>query len=130
VNLSVRAGVKRERAAAGEINVVGLTVDEALPRVDKFLDDAALDERREVRVIHGFGQGTGVGPAIRSFERTHWSGQSVSVVATLPAADRRLDGRSVGRGLAPMTVTAPVAAGTSMSCLSQMKSFLSYTASS
>jgi DNA mismatch repair protein MutS2 len=57
VNLSVRAGVKRERASAGEINVVGLTVDEALPRVDKFLDDAALAERREVRVIHGFGQG-------------------------------------------------------------------------
>jgi DNA mismatch repair protein MutS2 len=41
----------------GEINLVGLTVDEALPRVDKLLDDAALSERRELRVIHGFGQG-------------------------------------------------------------------------
>lgn len=44
-------------AAPGEINLVGLTVDEALPRVDKLLDDAALTERREVRVIHGFGEG-------------------------------------------------------------------------
>ena len=34
-----------------------LTVDEALPRVDKLLDDAALSERKEVRVIHGFGAG-------------------------------------------------------------------------
>ena len=41
----------------GEVNLVGLTVDEALPRVDKLLDDAALSDRRELRVIHGFGQG-------------------------------------------------------------------------
>jgi DNA mismatch repair protein MutS2 len=40
-----------------EINLVGLTVDEALPRVDKLLDDAALSDRRELRVIHGFGAG-------------------------------------------------------------------------
>jgi DNA mismatch repair protein MutS2 len=41
-----------------EINVVGQTVDEALPRVDKLLDQAALADRHQVRVIHGFGQGT------------------------------------------------------------------------
>jgi dsDNA-specific endonuclease/ATPase MutS2 len=40
-----------------EINLIGLTVDEALPRVDKLLDDAFLSERREIRVIHGFGAG-------------------------------------------------------------------------
>jgi DNA mismatch repair protein MutS2 len=56
----VRAEVTRAKGsdfAPGEINLVGLTVDEALPRVDKLLDDAALSERRELRVIHGFGQG-------------------------------------------------------------------------
>jgi len=37
--------------------VVGLTVDEALPRVDKLLDQAALADKQEVRIIHGFGQG-------------------------------------------------------------------------
>ncbi len=42
---------------ASEINLVGLTVEEALPRVDKLLDDAALAERRQIRVIHGFGEG-------------------------------------------------------------------------
>lgn len=46
-----RGGVPRE------INVVGLTVDEAIPQVDRFLDQSALAERREVRVIHGFGKG-------------------------------------------------------------------------
>ena len=44
-------------AVPAEINLVGLTVDEALPRVDKLLDDAALSDRRELRVIHGFGEG-------------------------------------------------------------------------
>jgi DNA mismatch repair protein MutS2 len=49
--------VKPAGAVPAEINLVGLTVDEALPRVDKLLDDAALAERSRIRVIHGFGQG-------------------------------------------------------------------------
>ena len=48
----------KSEGGVAEINVVGLRVDEAIPRVDKFLDDATLAERRQVRVIHGFGQGT------------------------------------------------------------------------
>ena len=40
-----------------EINLVGMTVDEALPRVDKLLDEATMADRQSVRVIHGFGQG-------------------------------------------------------------------------
>lgn len=43
--------------AAEEINVIGCTVDEALARVDKFLDNAFLAERKQVRVIHGHGTG-------------------------------------------------------------------------
>ena len=56
-------GAGASRAASGggggasEINLVGLTVDEALPRVDKMLDDAFLAERKQVRVVHGFGAG-------------------------------------------------------------------------
>jgi DNA mismatch repair protein MutS2 len=49
--------VKSSGAVPAEINLVGLTVDEALPKVDKLLDDAAVAERREIRVIHGFGSG-------------------------------------------------------------------------
>jgi DNA mismatch repair protein MutS2 len=51
------AKARSASTVAAEINLVGLTVDEALPRVDKLLDDAALAERRQIRVIHGFGQG-------------------------------------------------------------------------
>ena len=48
------------KGAAGgraEINLVGMTVDEALPEVDKLLDEAAMGDRKELRVIHGFGSG-------------------------------------------------------------------------
>jgi len=40
-----------------ELNVIGLRVDEALPRVDKFLDDALLREYEQVQIIHGVGSG-------------------------------------------------------------------------
>ena len=43
--------------APAEINLVGLRVDEALPQVDRLLDQAAMSDRSEVRVIHGFGTG-------------------------------------------------------------------------
>ncbi|MGE3840755.1 MAG: endonuclease MutS2 [Vicinamibacterales bacterium] len=43
--------------AHADLNVIGCTVDEALSRADKFLDDALLSELRQVRVIHGRGTG-------------------------------------------------------------------------
>ena len=46
-----------EEPAAEEINVIGCTVEEAVRRVDKFLDDAALAGRPSVRIIHGYGTG-------------------------------------------------------------------------
>jgi DNA mismatch repair protein MutS2 len=46
-----------EAAIGGEINVIGMTVEEATERVDKFLDDAALANRNHVRIIHGHGTG-------------------------------------------------------------------------
>lgn len=54
---SLEGPARGSRPVPAEINLVGLTVDEALPRVDKLLDDAALSDRRELRVIHGFGAG-------------------------------------------------------------------------
>jgi DNA mismatch repair protein MutS2 len=42
---------------AAEVNVVGLTTDEAVPKVDKALDQAVMSERGVVRVVHGFGSG-------------------------------------------------------------------------
>jgi DNA mismatch repair protein MutS2 len=40
-----------------ELNLVGCTVEQAIEKADKFLDDATLSEHREVRLIHGHGTG-------------------------------------------------------------------------
>jgi DNA mismatch repair protein MutS2 len=40
-----------------ELHLIGLTVEEARERVTKLLDDAALSDRRELRLVHGFGEG-------------------------------------------------------------------------
>ena len=46
-----------DEPAEEEINVIGCTVEEATRRVDKFLDDAALAGKPNVRIIHGYGTG-------------------------------------------------------------------------
>ncbi|HYK91927.1 MAG TPA: Smr/MutS family protein [Acidobacteriota bacterium] len=40
-----------------EINVIGMTADEATDRVDKFLDQALLAGAESLRIIHGHGKG-------------------------------------------------------------------------
>ncbi len=42
---------------AGEVNVIGMTADEATDRVDKFLDEAFVAGADTIRVIHGHGKG-------------------------------------------------------------------------
>ena len=49
--------VSARTSAPAELKLVGMTVDEALPLVDKLLDEATLSNRTEVRIVHGFGQG-------------------------------------------------------------------------
>jgi DNA mismatch repair protein MutS2 len=44
--------------------------DDALVRLEKFLDDASMTEQRTVRVIHGFGTGQ-LRRAIGDWLRTH-----------------------------------------------------------
>jgi DNA mismatch repair protein MutS2 len=40
-----------------EINVIGCSVDEALTRTERFLDEALISEAKTLRVIHGYGTG-------------------------------------------------------------------------
>lgn len=51
VQLQPREGVR------SDLNVIGCTVDEALSRAERFLDEALIAEHRTVRVIHGHGTG-------------------------------------------------------------------------
>lgn len=54
---SSHATVSKTRLANSELNVIGLTVDEAIPLVDKFLDDCFLAKLKTARIVHGKGTG-------------------------------------------------------------------------
>ena len=77
--------------AADEINVIGMTVEEATDRLDKFLDDAALANKARIRIIHGHGTGAlrkGIGeflashPLVQkhSFETEEHGGKAITIV--------------------------------------------------
>jgi len=88
--ISLRA-LANEGAASDEINVIGMTVEEATGRLDKFLDDAALAHKARVRIIHGHGTGAlrkGIGEFLashplvekHSFETEDRGGKAITVV--------------------------------------------------
>ena len=86
--------VTSQRGEAGtfdEINVIGMTVEEATDRLDKFLDDAALAHKGRIRIIHGHGTGAlrkGIGEFLashplvekHSFEAEEHGGKAITVV--------------------------------------------------
>ena len=49
--------ISKSKTISSEINIIGLTVDEAVPIVDKFLDDSYLARLETVRIVHGKGTG-------------------------------------------------------------------------
>jgi len=53
----IRLNLQSPELSSNEINLIGCTVEEAVQRVDKFLDCAFLSSIREVRLIHGSGMG-------------------------------------------------------------------------
>jgi DNA mismatch repair protein MutS2 len=78
-------------AASDEINMIGMTVEEATGRLDKFLDDAVLAHKARVRIIHGHGTGAlrkGIGEFLAShplvekysFEVEDRGGKAITVV--------------------------------------------------
>jgi len=78
-------------AASDEINVIGMTVEEATDRLDKFLDDAALAHKGRIRIIHGHGTGAlrkGIGEFLashplvekHSFESEEHGGKAITIV--------------------------------------------------
>jgi DNA mismatch repair protein MutS2 len=80
-----------EGGTSDEINVIGMTVEEATDRLDKFLDDAALAHKGRIRIIHGHGTGAlrkGIGAFLashplvekHSFETEEHGGKAITIV--------------------------------------------------
>lgn len=79
--------VERERTPS-ELNVIGCTVDDALGRVERFLDESMLTEQRVLRIVHGHGTGQ-LKRAIGAFLQQH------PLVAHIEAAPPNQGGNGV-----------------------------------
>ena len=63
---TLRVRVDTGPAAMPELNLLGLRVHEALPRLEEFLDRAVLNHQNSVRIVHGMGTGA-LRRAVREF---------------------------------------------------------------
>lgn len=54
---SSKIKMSKSFSVSPEVNLIGMTVDEAIPVLDKYLDDAYLAHLPNVRVVHGRGTG-------------------------------------------------------------------------
>ncbi len=55
--VNVNVELQPREATASDLNVIGCTVDEAISRAERFLDQLLLTDQRVVRFIHGYGTG-------------------------------------------------------------------------
>jgi DNA mismatch repair protein MutS2 len=79
--VSVNVSLQPRDALVVELNLIGCTVDEAVTRAERFLDEAALTDQQNLRIIHGFGTGQ-LRRAISEFLKQH-----VQVASFGPAPD-------------------------------------------
>jgi DNA mismatch repair protein MutS2 len=56
-SVTVRVELQPRDGMPVDLNVVGCTVDEAITRAERFLDESLLTDQRTVRLIHGYGTG-------------------------------------------------------------------------
>ena len=66
----VNVDLKPREGLLSEINVIGMTVDQALDRVSQFLDDTLVTDLHEVRIVHGHGTGQ-LRKGIQKFLKDH-----------------------------------------------------------
>ncbi len=69
VNVNVQLQPRGDELLS-ELNVIGCTVEEALTRVGRFLDETLVTDQRSLRVIHGYGTGQ-LRRAIAEYLRNH-----------------------------------------------------------
>jgi DNA mismatch repair protein MutS2 len=68
--VSVHVDLQPRDTVSTDLNVIGCSVDEALARADRFLDESLLADQRIIRVIHGYGTGQ-LRRAISGFLQQH-----------------------------------------------------------
>ena len=68
--VSVNVDLQPRSGSLTELKLIGNTVDEALTRLEKFLDEAMTTDIREIRIVHGHGTGQ-LRRAIASFLKEH-----------------------------------------------------------
>lgn len=66
----VNIDLQPRQGSLSELNVIGCTVDEALTRVEKFLDESTVTDATELRIVHGHGTGQ-LRRAIGEFLKQH-----------------------------------------------------------
>jgi len=55
--ISVNVALQPRETTPSDLNVIGCTVDEAIARAERFLDESLLTDQRVIRLIHGYGTG-------------------------------------------------------------------------
>ena len=66
----VNVDLKPRDGLLSELNVIGMTVDQAIDRVSRFLDDTLVTDLHEVRIVHGHGTGQ-LRKGIQQFLKAH-----------------------------------------------------------
>jgi DNA mismatch repair protein MutS2 len=66
----VNVDLKPREGLLSELNVIGMTVEQAVDRVSRFLDDTLVTDLHEVRIVHGHGTGQ-LRKGLHAFLKTH-----------------------------------------------------------
>lgn len=55
--VKVNVDLQPREGSLSELNVIGQTVDEAISRLEKFLDETTVTDQHTIRIVHGHGTG-------------------------------------------------------------------------